>query len=442
MRLRLITPKTKAERKREAMARRTSKTLAGVSALVLVLAACGRGDDQAGGQAGTGVAQGPATGTITVWAMGAEGEKLPALAEEFEKANPGVDVQVTAIPWDAAHNKFTSAIAAGQVPDAAMVGSTWMGEFAGMGALDPTPSSIDKGSFFDGAQRTTEVDGTSYGIPWYVETRLLYYRKDLAKTAGYETPPKDWPGLKEMAKAMQAKAGAKWGIGLQPGGTGSWQSLLPFAWSNGASLTKDGGAAYNFDSPEMRETLEYYGSFFAEGIADKEAPAQPTTEPDFASGRVPMFISGPWMMSAVEKVGGEGFKDKYDVMPMPTKKTSSSFVGGSDFVVFKETKNRDSAWKFVQWLANPQTQVKWYQRSTDLPSVKSAWQDPALTADTKLATFGRQLDTAQSPPTFATWEQAITALDTEVEKVARSGADAAGALKAAQSAADSIGTGK
>ncbi|WP_258950108.1 sugar ABC transporter substrate-binding protein [Lentzea californiensis] len=424
------------------MARRTSKTLAGVSALVLVLAACGRGDDQAGGQAGTGVAQGPATGTITVWAMGAEGEKLPALAEEFEKANPGVDVQVTAIPWDAAHNKFTSAIAAGQVPDAAMVGSTWMGEFAGMGALDPTPSSIDKGSFFDGAQRTTEVDGTSYGIPWYVETRLLYYRKDLAKTAGYETPPKDWPGLKEMAKAMQAKAGAKWGIGLQPGGTGSWQSLLPFAWSNGASLTKDGGAAYNFDSPEMRETLEYYGSFFAEGIADKEAPAQPTTEPDFASGRVPMFISGPWMMSAVEKVGGEGFKDKYDVMPMPTKKTSSSFVGGSDFVVFKETKNRDSAWKFVQWLANPQTQVKWYQRSTDLPSVKSAWQDPALTADTKLATFGRQLDTAQSPPTFATWEQAITALDTEVEKVARSGADAAGALKAAQSAADSIGTGK
>jgi multiple sugar transport system substrate-binding protein len=424
------------------MARRTSKTLAGVSALVLVLAACGRGDDQSGGQTGTDVAQGPATGTITVWAMGAEGEKLPALAEEFEKANPGVDVQVTAIPWDAAHNKFTSAIAAGQVPDAAMVGSTWMGEFAGMGALDPTPSSIDKGAFFDGAQRTTEVDGTSYGIPWYVETRLLYYRKDLAKTAGYETPPKDWPGLKEMAKAMQAKAGAKWGIGLQAGGTGSWQSLLPFAWSNGASLTKNGDSAYNFDSPEMRETLEYYGSFFSEGIADKEAPAQPTTEPDFASGRVPMFISGPWMMSAVEKVGGEGFKDKYDVMPMPTKKTSSSFVGGSNLVVFKETKNRDSAWKFVQWLANPQTQVKWYQRSTDLPSVKSAWQDPALTADTKLATFGRQLDTAQSPPTFATWEQAITALDTEVEKVARSGADAAGALKAAQAAADSIGTGR
>ncbi|MET9227505.1 sugar ABC transporter substrate-binding protein [Lentzea sp. NPDC003310] len=424
------------------MARTTSKTLAGVAALVLVLAACGRGDEKAGGQAGADISQGPATGTITVWAMGAEGEKLPALAEEFEKANPGVDVQVTAIPWDAAHNKFTSAITAGQTPDAAMVGSTWMGEFAGMDALDPTPSSIDKSAFFDGAQKTTEVDGTSYGIPWYVETRLLYYRKDLAKTAGYDKPPNDWAGLKEMAKAMQTKAGAKFGIGLQAGGTGSWQTLLPFAWSNGAQLTKNDNGAYNFDSPEMKETLEYYGSYFSEGIADKEAPAQPTTEPDFVSGRVPMFISGPWMMSAVEKIGGADFKDKYDVVPMPVKKTSSSFVGGSDFVVFKQTKNRDSAWKFVTWLADAKTQVKWYQSSTDLPSVKSVWQDPALTADTKLAAFGKQLDTAQAPPTFATWEQAITALDTEVEKVARSGADAGGALKAAQASADSIGTGK
>ena len=200
-----------------------------------------------------------------------------------------------------------------------------------------------------------------------------------------------------MAKAMQDKAGAKFGIGLQAGGQGSWQSVIPFAWSNGADVTKDDGKAYNFDSPEIAEAMKYYQSYFTEGIADKAAPVQPTTEPDFASGRVPMFISGPWMMSAVEKVGGAGFKDKYAVMPMPTKETTSSFVGGSNFVVFKNTKNRDSAWKLVQWLAQPETQVKWYKQSTDLPSVKSAWQDPSISGDEKLATFGKQLETAQAP---------------------------------------------
>jgi multiple sugar transport system substrate-binding protein len=424
--------------------RRTSAiTVAGVAALALTLSACGRSDNAGtSGQTGKAVATGAVSGTITVWAMGAEGDKLPQLTKEFESANPGVKVQVTAIPWDAAHDKFTTAITANKTPDVAMVGTTWMGEFAGMGALDPTPGSIDKSVFFEGAQKTTEVGGTSYGIPWYVETRLVYYRTDLAKKAGINNPPTDWEGLKAMAKAMQTKAGAKWGIGLQAGGTGSWQSIMPFAWSAGADLTKDGGKAYNFDSPEVLKAAKYYQSFFTEGISDKAAPAQPTTEPDFASGRVPMFISGPWMMSAVEKAGGgASFKDKYDVMQIPADKLSSSFVGGSNLVVFKSTKNRDASWKFVQWLGDPKVQVKWYQLSTDLPSVKSAWQDPALTGDKKLAVFGKQLETAKAPPSFSTWEQVITSFDTEMEKVTKTGADPAAALKTVQKQADSIGTG-
>jgi multiple sugar transport system substrate-binding protein len=423
--------------------RRTSAiTVASLAAVALTLSACGRdGDGSTGGETGQAVGTGPASGTITVWAMGAEGENLPKLAKEFESANPGVKIQVTAIPWDAAHDKFTTAITANKTPDVAMVGTTWMGEFAGLGAIDPTPAQIDKSVFFEGAQKTTEVGGTSYGIPWYVETRLVYYRTDLAKKAGINSPPTDWEGLKSMAKAMQDKAGAKWGIGLQAGGVGSWQSVMPFAWSAGADLTKDGGKAYNFDSPEVLKATKYYQSFFTDGISDKAAPATPTTEPDFASGKVPMFISGPWMMSAVEKAGGAGFKDKYDVMQIPADTVSSSFVGGSNLVVFKSTKNRDTSWKFVQWLADPKVQVKWYQLSTDLPSVKSAWQDPALTADTKLATFGKQLETAKAPPSFATWEQVITSFDTELEKVTKSGADPAAALKTVQQQADSIGTG-
>ena len=423
------------------MRRTPAMAVATLAAAALTLTACGRNDaGSAANETAKDVSAGKATGTITVWAMGAEGEKLPALAKEFETANPGAKVNVTAIPWDAAYQKFTTAITAGTTPDAAMVGTTWMGEFAGNDALDPTPPSIDKSAFFEGAQKTTEVNGTSFGVPWYVETRLVYYRTDLAKKAGITTPPTDWEGLKAMAKAMQDKAGAKYGIGLQAGGTGSWQSVMPFAWSDDANLTKDGGKAYNFDSPPMLEAAKYYQSFFTDGISDKAAPATPTTEPDFKSGRVPMFISGPWMMSAVEKVGVK--KDQYDVMQIPAKTKSSSFVGGSDLVVFKKSKQRDTAWKFIKWLSDPKTQAKWYQQSTDLPAVKSAWQDPSLSSDDKLAKFGKQLETAQAPPTFPTWEQVIASFDTEMEKVTKKGADPAAALKTVQQQAESIGTGQ
>ena len=179
------------------MRRTPAMAVATIAAAALTLTACGRGDaGSTASETGKDVSAGKATGTITVWAMGAEGENLPKLAKEFEAANPGAKVNVTAIPWDAAYQKFTTAITAGTTPDAAMVGTTWMGEFAGNDALDPTPPSIDKSVFFEGAQKTTEVNGTSFGVPWYVETRLVYYRTDLAKKAGITTPPTDWDGLK------------------------------------------------------------------------------------------------------------------------------------------------------------------------------------------------------------------------------------------------------
>ncbi len=183
---------------------RTTAVVALALTTSMGLAACGRSTDtgaKAGDTAKT-VSSGKATGNISIWAMGSEGDKLPALAKEFEAANPGATVQVTSIPWPAAHDKFATAITAGKTPDAAMIGTTWMGEFATQ-ALDPTPATIDKSVFFDGAQKTTEVAGTSYGVPWYVETRLVYYRKDLAAKAGITTLPTDWAGLKAMAKAMQ-----------------------------------------------------------------------------------------------------------------------------------------------------------------------------------------------------------------------------------------------
>ena len=407
----------------------------------LSLAACGRSTEKAAAPSdkGKAVSSGKASGTISVWAMGGEGEKLPVLAKEFEAANPGVKVNVTAIPFDAAHDKIATAITAGKTPDVSQIGTTWMGEFATQ-ALDPTPALIDKSAFFEGAQKTTEVGGTSYGVPWYVETRLVYYRKDLAKKAGITTMPTDWAGLKDMAKAMQTKAGAKWGIDLQPGATGSWQTILPFAWSNGASVATDDQKKFTFDTPETTEAVKYYQSYFTDGIAAKQLPLN-SRGPSFVSGSVPMFISGPWEMNGIEELGGAGFKEKYGVMQMPKQKTATSFVGGSDLVVFKSSKNRDSAWKFVQFLSDPKTQVKFYKLSTDLPSVKSAWTDPALKADANLAVFGKQLEDAKAPPAIATWEQVAAAFDTEMEKVTKSGLDPAAALKSVQSKADSIGTG-
>ena len=166
-----------------------------MTALALVLVACGRSND-GGGASGAAslapaVSTGPVSGDLTVWAMGTEGEKLGVLAKDFMAENPDVKVKVTAVPWDAAHDKITTAIAGDTTPDVSLIGTTWMGEFAKTGALDATPANLDPKSFFEGAFNTSVVDGTSYGVPWYVETRLIYYRTDLAEKAGFTAAPKE-----------------------------------------------------------------------------------------------------------------------------------------------------------------------------------------------------------------------------------------------------------
>src|SRR5215207_1855064 len=165
-----------------------------------MLAACGREDEpeSAGPTEAESVAEGPAEGTIEVWAMGTEGEKLGDFAAAFQDDNPDATVEVTAVPWDAAHDKIATAIAAGETPDVSLIGSTWMGEFGATGGLDPTPADlIDESAFFDAAWEGTVVDDTSYGVPWYVETRVLFYRTDLAEAAGYSEAPATWDDLKE-----------------------------------------------------------------------------------------------------------------------------------------------------------------------------------------------------------------------------------------------------
>ncbi|XVV17402.1 sugar ABC transporter substrate-binding protein [Actinoplanes sp. CA-131856] len=414
------------------------KLMAAGVAAVLALSACGRdsaGDDDTA----KAVSEGKASGEVTVWAMGTEGEKLADFAKQFTAENPDAKVSVTAVPWDSAQQKLTSAIAAKQTPDVSMIGTTMQGELAKTGALDPTPADLfSKDAYFPGAWDTTVVDGTSYGVPWYVETRGIYYRKDLAAKAGFPDGPKTWDDLSAMAEAMKSKAGAKWGISLQPGKTGSWQSILPFGWSNGASIATD--SAYTFDTPQMTEALAYYQSFFTRKLSPADLP-QGALEPAFVRGEIASFMSGPWHVGILNEQGGKDFAAKYAVAPMPSKQSSTSFIGGSNIAVFKDAKNRDAAWKFLAWLSKPDVQVKWYQAVSDLPAVQSAWSDPALGGDANLKVFGEQLKSAKAPPVFPTWTQVAATFDVEAEKVCVAGADPGAALKAVQNQASSIGTG-
>ena len=410
--------------------------------MVLVLAACGRGDDE--GEAGSGEASlapqaseidtSAATGDIEVWAMGAEGEALGAFAQSFMDEFPDVTVNVTPVPWDAAHDRIVNAMAGGEVPDVSMVVTTWMGEFATLVGLDPTPANIDGSQFFEGAWGSTVVDGTSYAVPWYVETRLLYYRTDLAEGA---EAPATWDDLKALAASMQ-EAGAEYGISLQPGGTGAWQTFMPFFWQAGGEIMGEDGS-FTLDGEPCVEALTFYDSFFEDGLTPPAAEDVPV-EGRFANGEIASFISGPWMMSIVEDAGTD--PEAYTVAHQPTEEAGTSFVGGSNLAVMADSDNKEAAWAFVEYLSRPDVQAAWYEEVSALPAVQAAWDEEALSGDERLSEFGTQLEDAKAPPSIASWEQIAAEIDTAIEQVTVGDMAPEEGCTAMQEAATSIGTGQ
>jgi multiple sugar transport system substrate-binding protein len=419
----------------------TAAALAAVSALVLT--GCGRSAETGLSGEAAELSDGEATGTVTIWAQGTEGEALQDFVKPFEEANPDVTVEVTAIPWDSAQNKYQTAIAGSTTPDIGMLGSDWMPGFAS--ATAAVPDEIDTSDIFPFALESTEFDGVNRAVPWYVETRVIFYRTDLMEQAGFDEFPTDWDGLKELAAAYKEKAGAEFGITLPSGGWNAFLSNLPFAWSGGATVMNDDQTEWTIDTPEMAESIDYLNSFFEEGLADSSPDTEAgSASADLVSGAVPMFLSGPWDIPGLEATGGEGFADKFGVaqIPAPPGGESTSFAAGANLAVFENAENPDAAWKLIQWLSQPDIQVDWFETVNDLPAQQSAWEDPALTEDARVAVFGDQLQSVNIAPTLTSWTQVSAAADTEIEQIFRGGKSVEEALAELQSTADSLGTGQ
>lgn len=415
-------------------------------AMVVGMGGCGRSDNGATSEsdAVTIIDSSKATGDLTVWAMGNEGDLLGDFVKDFEKENPEVHVKVTAIPWSSAHDKLQTAIAAGNGPDVAQMGTTWMADFSN--SFSEVPSNFDTSDFSEGPLGAGQVDGKQLGVPWYVDTRVLYYRTDIAEQAGWTEAPKTWDDLKQMAQDMQKVDGVKYGFNLNPSGTDAFIGTLPFSYSAGANLTDKGQTKWTFTDNGIKKALDFTTGLYKDGIANVNADVSSGADiANFVSGDTPMELQGPAAVSQINELGGDGFESKYATAVLPSMDDSSdgatSFVGGSDLVVFKDFKNKQTAWKFIQWASQPDIQTKWYQLSSDLPASQKAWENDALASDEKLVAFGDQLKNTMAPPAVSTWAQVSSAADRILEQINKGQLSVDEGLKNLQSEADSIGMG-
>ena len=362
--------------------------------------------------------------TLQLWALGREGEVVKRLLPGFERANPGVRVQVQQMPFTAAHEKILTAYVGGSTPDLTQLGNTWIPELVALEAIEPlrariARSSLAPGDFFPGIWATNEIDGEPYGIPWYVDTRLLFFRNDLWAQAGVGTPPRSWEEWREDMRRVKAlPGGERYGV-LLP--IDEWAQPVVLALQARADLVRDGGRYGDFHDPRFRRAFEFYVSLFNERLAPPLGNAQVANPyQQFADGYFASWITGPWNLSEFRNRIPPGWQGDWTTAPLPAIDEADypgvSTAGGSSFVIFRASTHKDEAFRLIEYLASVSQQVEFYRLIGDLPARIAAWDDPELEGEPRLRAFRAQLQHVHPMPRLPEWERIAWAIAEAAER--------------------------
>lgn len=349
---------------------------------------------------------------LRFWAMGREGEVLPELLDGFTREHPEIPVHVERLPWTAAHEKLLTAFAGDATPDMANLGNTWVGEMATLQALEPLDAmvagapSIHQADYFDGIWQTNIVNGQLLGLPWYVDTRLLFYRRDLLEKVGFKHPPRDWDEWRHQMQALSA------GPVPQPLilPNNEFEPLLAFALQQGDPLLREDNTRGNFSSPGFKRALGFYLDLLKSGLAPIESDQQISNVwQEFGKGRFTFYISGPWNISEFKKRMPAELATSWSTAPlpgpMPGGGPGASTAGGTSLVIFKRSKRKAAAFQVMEYLSRPEVQGRFYDLTGDLPPRKSSWAWPALAADERSLAFADQLERVRPTPPVPEWER-------------------------------------
>lgn len=364
---------------------------------------------------------------VRFWGLGREGEVVRELVPEFERRHPGITVEVQQIPWTAAHEKLLTAHVGRETPDVAQMGNTWLPEFSAVGALErldaraaasPATSGADD---FPGIRATNVVEGALYGVPWYVDTRVLFYRSDVLAAAGFAEPPRSWSAWRASMEAVKRLDPSKYAM-LVP--IEEWHPAVILGLQQGSTLLRDGDRFGAFREPPFRRAAEFLVALFRDSLAPPLGSVQPgNIYQQFAARDYSMYLTGPWNIGEFRRRLPASLEGAWSTAPLPspdgTEYPGVSMAGGASLVLFASSPRKDAAWKLVRYLSEPEQQLRFLALTGDLPARRSAWDAPALAGDPRLAAFREELPRVVPLPRVPEWEQIATRVFDHLEPAMR-----------------------
>lgn len=381
---------------------------------------------------------------VTFWQFWTDPVVKPTLLQlirEFENENPDIKVEITDLTWSEGHQKIVVAFGSGNPPDVLELGSDWVPEFFHRNVLWEVTKEASEISQDYLMWEPVKLGDKYFGFPWFLDTRVIFFNKDLMKRAGLapESPPKSWPEFLNACRRVNDLAENVYGFGANSAERHRlYKKFLPFLWSNRGKVLSDDGESSLLSSPEALEALEFYLKLVEVGKLD----TQRNLDEAFMRGDIGFIFSGGWLLREMPKVAPNL---NYGVTFIPSPGGAGpgvSFAGGEYLVISNESEHKEEALKLIEFLVKSDNALLLCKSiGSGFPAAKVAEEELYHRGDPHLKVFYEQLRNSRPSPVHAKWVYIEEIIEKTVEQAMYGKKAPRQALKRAQKEIEEIVSG-
>lgn len=383
--------------------------------------------------------------TIRVWYTFASGSSDEGVflraVEAFEAANPGIDVDPTAIPYLQNVSQFINASQGGEAPDLVRLSDTEVGKIGHI-SVDGLPLLEDLRAHLTPAQRLRSepraLNGLRYdsallAVPASQGCLSLIYNRAIFDAAGLAYPRDDWTTDDLLEAARQLTTEDTIGLAI-PLKWSYW--LLPVAAAFGARPF-DADAQPTLDAPGFAAALDWFLDLDRVHKVSRASTTIDGMSTQFLLGKAAMVVDGAW---SLESFRNNGLDFGQAVLPIvsETGERMEPLFSYFGWGVSKQSEAKVAAVDLALWLSSAEVQKEFALENYIMPTDRSLAEDPDVLADPLLAGFLRQAQHGTPIPVNRAAVLFFEQLDTALEMVWSGDMDAESALAAADAELEKV----
>jgi multiple sugar transport system substrate-binding protein len=333
------------------------------------------------------------------------------IAKFNEQNESGITVEFREMPADSGQyfDKLRTEFQAGSGTIDVVGGDViWPSQFAANGwiaDLSDLFSEELRSEYLDAPVQANTYKDKIYGVPWFTDAGMFYYRKDLLEKAGANEAPRTWDEVVELSRKIVDAGDAEYGMLFQGAEyEGGVCNGCEYIWTSGGNvLDEDDLSNVVIESPEAANGLAIERMLVAEGIAPEAVVVYKEQEAHtaFLAGGYAFIRNWPYMFGLVSDPAISSLKpEQIGIAPLPVAKDgdqSYSALGGWNFFISETSEKKEQAWEFIKFMSEPEQQAFFAINASFLPTRKAIYDDQQVTKDAPAVEIAKEVTQNSRP---------------------------------------------